>query len=155
VYTCEEAARGPKTFLNIFCKLLQQNEPSPAWQWSWFQYQLTLINTHVVIIPTYCIQYIYTCRGERGGSLFSSWKWRLFCVFVKHQKYQSIKYRTPEFGKVSVYQYRILVLKYRKIEYRKQKKVSGAQLWSLLYTSSSLAQLVPRRTYVPPILTNL
>jgi hypothetical protein len=38
VYTCDEAARGPKTFLNIFCKLLQQNEPSPAW----FQYQLTL-----------------------------------------------------------------------------------------------------------------
>jgi hypothetical protein len=43
VYTCEEAARGPKTFLNIFCKLLQQNEPSPAWQWFWFQYQLTLL----------------------------------------------------------------------------------------------------------------
>jgi hypothetical protein len=35
VYTCQEAASGPKTFLNIFCKLLQQNEPSPAWQWSW------------------------------------------------------------------------------------------------------------------------
>jgi hypothetical protein len=30
VYTCEETARGPKTILNIFCKLLQQNEPSPA-----------------------------------------------------------------------------------------------------------------------------
>jgi hypothetical protein len=29
-YTCEEAASGPKTFLNIFCKLLQQKEPSPA-----------------------------------------------------------------------------------------------------------------------------
>jgi hypothetical protein len=43
VYTCQEAASGPKTFLNIFCKLLQQNEPSPAWQWSWFQYQLTLL----------------------------------------------------------------------------------------------------------------
>jgi hypothetical protein len=43
VYTCEEAARGPKMFLNIFCKLLQQKEPSPAWQWSWFQYQLTLL----------------------------------------------------------------------------------------------------------------
>jgi hypothetical protein len=26
------------------CKLLQQNEPSPAWPWSWFQYQLTLIH---------------------------------------------------------------------------------------------------------------
>jgi hypothetical protein len=45
VYTCQEAASGPKTFLNIFCKLLQQNEPSPAWQWSWFQYQLTLLYT--------------------------------------------------------------------------------------------------------------
>jgi hypothetical protein len=44
VYTCQEAASGPKTFLNIFCKLLQQNEPSPAWQWSWFQYQLTLLD---------------------------------------------------------------------------------------------------------------
>jgi hypothetical protein len=30
VYTCEEAASGPKTFLNIFCKLLQQKEPSPS-----------------------------------------------------------------------------------------------------------------------------
>jgi hypothetical protein len=40
VYTCQEAASWPKTFLNIF---LQQNEPSPAWQWSWFQYQLTLL----------------------------------------------------------------------------------------------------------------
>jgi hypothetical protein len=29
VYTCQEAASGPKTFLNIFFKLLQQNEPSP------------------------------------------------------------------------------------------------------------------------------
>jgi hypothetical protein len=29
VYTCQEAASGPKTFLNIFCTLLQQNEPSP------------------------------------------------------------------------------------------------------------------------------
>jgi hypothetical protein len=28
VYTCQEAASGPKTFSNIFCKLLQQNEPS-------------------------------------------------------------------------------------------------------------------------------
>jgi hypothetical protein len=45
VYTCQEAAGGPKTFLNIFCQLLQQNEPSPAWQWSWFQYQLTLVYT--------------------------------------------------------------------------------------------------------------
>jgi hypothetical protein len=42
-YTCQEAASGPKTFLNIFCTLLQQNEPSPAWQWSWFQYQLALL----------------------------------------------------------------------------------------------------------------
>jgi hypothetical protein len=47
VYTCEEVARGPKTFLNMFCKLLHQNEPSPAWQWSWFQYQLTLL--HIVL----------------------------------------------------------------------------------------------------------
>jgi hypothetical protein len=31
VYTCQEAARGPKTFVNIFCKLLQHNEPSPAY----------------------------------------------------------------------------------------------------------------------------
>jgi hypothetical protein len=47
VYTCQEAASGPKTFLSIFCKLLQQNEPSLAWQWSWFQYQLTLMySTH-------------------------------------------------------------------------------------------------------------
>jgi hypothetical protein len=30
VYACSEAARGPKTFLNIFCKGLQQNEPSMA-----------------------------------------------------------------------------------------------------------------------------
>jgi hypothetical protein len=44
VYTCEEAASGPKTFLRLFCKLLEQNEPSPAWQWSWFQYQLTLMH---------------------------------------------------------------------------------------------------------------
>jgi hypothetical protein len=45
VYTCQEAASGPKTFLNTFCKLLQQNESSPAWQWSWFQHQLTLLNS--------------------------------------------------------------------------------------------------------------
>jgi hypothetical protein len=30
VYTCDEAASGPKKFLKIFCKLLQQKEPSPA-----------------------------------------------------------------------------------------------------------------------------
>jgi hypothetical protein len=48
VYTCEEAGRGPKTFLNIFCKLLQQKEPSPAWQGSWFQYQLTLTYNGIV-----------------------------------------------------------------------------------------------------------
>jgi hypothetical protein len=57
VYTCEEAASGPKTILNIFCKLLQQKEPSPAWQWSWFQYHLTLIpyyhlNFSLMIITT-------------------------------------------------------------------------------------------------------
>jgi hypothetical protein len=39
VYTCEEAASGPNTFLNIFFKLLQQKETSPAW----LQYQLTLL----------------------------------------------------------------------------------------------------------------
>jgi hypothetical protein len=47
VYTFQEAASGAKTFLNIFCKLLQQNEHSPAWQWPWFQYQLTLIYSTV------------------------------------------------------------------------------------------------------------
>jgi hypothetical protein len=26
---------------------MQQNEPSPAWQWSWFQYQLTLVYSAV------------------------------------------------------------------------------------------------------------
>jgi hypothetical protein len=30
VYTCQEAASGPKTFLNIFCKLLHKmNLPQP------------------------------------------------------------------------------------------------------------------------------
>jgi hypothetical protein len=54
VYTCQEAASGPKTFLNIFCKLLQQNEPSPAWQWSWFQYQLTLVYSVFKLFEEFC-----------------------------------------------------------------------------------------------------
>jgi hypothetical protein len=61
VYTCEEAARGPKTCLNIFYKLLQQNEPSPAWQWSWFQYQLTLLYSIMEFLSEDGIQY---CRAS-------------------------------------------------------------------------------------------
>jgi hypothetical protein len=81
--------------------------------------------------------YISTCRGERvgllaegrGGVCFFPHENDVFCFFVK---YRSIEYRTPEFWKVSQYRYRILALKYRKIEYRIQKKVSGAQLWITL-----------------------
>jgi hypothetical protein len=64
VYTCEEAASGPKTFLNIFWKLLHQKEPSPAWQWSWFQYQLTLIYNGRSIRVT-----LATCKGNISGDI--------------------------------------------------------------------------------------
>jgi hypothetical protein len=63
--------------------------------------------------------YIYLQRGFPHEN-------DIFCVFVK---YRSIEYRTPEFWKVSEYRYQILALKYRKLEYRIQNKVSGAQLW--------------------------
>jgi hypothetical protein len=66
-----------------------------------------------------------------GGFAFFLMKMTFFCVFVKYRKFRSIEYWTPEFWKVSEHRYRILALKYRRIEYRIQKKVSGAQLWSL------------------------
>jgi hypothetical protein len=75
VYTCQEVASGPKTFLNIFCKLLQQNEPSPAWQWSWFQYQLTLMtNTVFSMFQTlYILDFLSASRSS--GTLRFSKHW--------------------------------------------------------------------------------
>jgi hypothetical protein len=77
VYTCQEAASGPITFLNIFCKLLQQNEPSPAWQWSWFQYQLTLMHSACWVIDTECTgacSVINTTCTTKISNNFKKWK---------------------------------------------------------------------------------
>jgi hypothetical protein len=72
VYTCQEAASGPKTFSNMFCKLLQQNEPSPAWQWSWFQYQLTLMCMHAFFDD------LLTLRKKSA-------KWYLICGIPQYE----------------------------------------------------------------------
>jgi hypothetical protein len=83
VYTCEEAARGPKTFLNIFCKLLQQNEPSPAWQWSWFQYQLTLMYSSSLPHTVYSALKLISPRDTEGFLAQCIWYSRKALINLK------------------------------------------------------------------------
>jgi hypothetical protein len=61
VYTCAEAASGPKTFLNIFCKLLQQKRTFPC-----LTVVLIPISTHPIV------QHFRERAGGILGAIFGS-----------------------------------------------------------------------------------
>jgi hypothetical protein len=61
VYTCQEAASGTKTFLNIFCKLLQQKRTFPS-----LTVVLIPISTHPIVYIIYYKTKQITTNEERN-----------------------------------------------------------------------------------------